>query len=489
MAEPIKLPINEVPYKNTDEEALESFGDVLIDGIIETVPDRNIKISRKRPGLGTAKLDLGTDAPIDGMYWWNGRKIAIAVSDGKVFKITNSGGTLTATQLTGDTIDSGERVTFTEIGSTLTNFKLVLAARGKIHYSDDATVLQEIADVDAPTEVSHVAFLDNYILANKIGSGQFNFSAIGDHTDWGALDFFSAEAKPDDLLALLVSYREIYLLGEMTTEVWYNDGINPFSRVTLIEYGTLAPYSAVFDGGDLYFLNNEKKIIRLQNGRSPQVLSKPYDQYIQTELTTTDDMFAYILNLEGKKFYVANFPTENKTLVYDIIENAWYEWGKYQTSGIQETQLYNRFLGNSYAYCPDWGMNLIGSRLDGKIYDMSFDNYDDDGDIIRFLKRTGQISHGTDLKKKSERLMWRATSGKGRSDGSTDYFGFRFRDDGRKAWSNERQVSLGAKGEYKNRQKYCRMGIYETRQYEIVHASLAPFTLIEAEEMIEVLGR
>ena len=124
----VKLPINEIPYKNTDEEALEYFGDVLIDGFIETIPDKNTKITRKRPGLGNHILDLGTNAPVDALYWWNGRKIAIAVSAGKVFKISKAGTVLTATQLTGDTIDSNHRVTFAELGSTLTGFKLAMAA-------------------------------------------------------------------------------------------------------------------------------------------------------------------------------------------------------------------------------------------------------------------------------------------------------------------------------------------------------------------------
>lgn len=489
MAEPIKIPVNELPYKNTEEDALDLFGDVLIDGFIETIPDRNIKVSRKRPGLGTKKIDLGTNKPVDGIYWWNGRKCGIAVSDGRVFKITNAAGTLTATQLTGATIDKGTNVTFCETGSTLTGFKLILAARGKIYYSNDGVVLQAVADADAPTAVSHVAFLDQYILANKTGTGEFYFSAVGDYTDWSPTDFFSAEAKPDDLVALLTAYREIYLLGEQTIEVWYNDGVTPFSRVTMLEYGTLAPYSACFDGGDLYFLNQEKKICRLVNGRTPQILSQSYDKFIQTHITTISDAKAYILSLEGKKWYVCNFPTENRTIVYDINENAWYEWGKYQVTAIKETQLYNRFLGNCYAFCPDWGMNLLGSRLDGKIYDMSFNNHHDDEDIIRFVKRTGNISHGTSLKKISSQLLWRATSGKGKDDGSEDFFTFRFRDDGRKVWSNERQVSLGARGNYKTRKKFCRLGMYETRQYEIVHATKAPFTLIEAEELVEVLNR
>lgn len=483
-----KIPINEIPYKNTDEEAIEYFGDVLIDGFIETVPDKNAKITRKRPGLGMHLLDLGTNSPVDALYWWNGRKVAVAVSGGKVFKITKSGSTLTAIEITGSKLSSGNRVTFAELGSTLTGFKLAMAAGGKINYTLDAVTVSEVSDSDAPTEVTHIDFLDTYILANVVGSGEFRFCEPGDITDWSSINFAVAEGRPDDLKALLVRHREIFLMGEQTIEIWYNDGVNPFSRITMIEYGVLAPYSTCFDGADLYFLNNDKQITRLQGGRTPVVLSTPYDQFIQTKLEYIDDMFAYILNMEGKKWYVAQFPTENRTLVYDILENAWYEWGKWQNNYL-ETLAYNRFLGNCHAYCPNWGMNLIGSRIDGKIYDISLNNYHDGGEKIRTLKRTGKITHGTTQIKQSLFLWFKATCGKGKPDGSPSFFGFRFRDDGRKQWSNERKVSLGAEGVTKETRKFSRMGMYRSRQYEFIHSDISPFTLIDAEEEVQIIPR
>jgi hypothetical protein len=256
----------------------------------------------------------------------------------------------------------------------------------------------------------------------------------------------------------------------------------------MVEYGILAAYSACFDGGDLYFLNHNKRVCRLLNGRTPEILSTPYDKFIQTQITTVSDMYSYIMNVEGKKLYVCQFPTDERTLVYDIIENAWYEWGTWNID-FDEPLDYSPFLGRTYAYCPDWAMNLIGSINDGKIYDLTFDNYDDNGDAVRLLKRTGHINHGTNLSKRNHRLIIRAESGHGLSDGSEDFFTFRFRDNGRKVWSNERKVSLGAQGEYEDRKYYSRLGIYEKRQYEFVHSSKAPFALIEVEEQVEVLGR
>lgn len=485
---PIKLPINEASYKNTDPESLDQFSEVLMDGFLETIPDRNIKVSRMRPGLGAPIVTLGTGKPVDALYWWNGRKIALAVSNGLVFKIEKSGSTYTKTQLTGSILNKSNRVIFDELGSTLAGFKVVMAAGEKIYYSEDAIAVQAMAHADAPNPVSHVAVMDGYVIANKIGTKEFWWNDPTYFTIWYATYFASKEGRPDDLMAVVVAQRELFLIGEETVEMWYNDGVSPFARTTIAEFGAASKYSICRDGGDLYFLNNQKKVIVMQNGRNPTVISEAYDQFIQTKITTITDMYSYIMNIEGKKFYVMQFPTDNRTLVYDIKENAWYEWGKWQNEVI-ETLAYNRFLGSCYAQCPQWGANLVGSRLDDNIYDISMDNYDDDGDKIRFLKRTGNISHGTMLSKRASELVFTAKSGVGKADKTAAHFTFRFRDNGRKIWSNERMVSLGALGEYEIRKKFTRLGMYQVRQFEFTYSDLAPFTLIEAEEVVEILGR
>ena len=70
-----------------------------------------------------------------------------------------------------------------------------------------------------------VVFIDSYFVINNKSTGQFYRSALNDGDSWNSgLDFATAERDPDDLKAMIVNQRELWLLGEQTTEVWYNDG-------------------------------------------------------------------------------------------------------------------------------------------------------------------------------------------------------------------------------------------------------------------------
>src|SRR5262249_47735087 len=72
--------------------------------------------TQKRPGL-TQFINLGTSAPIDGLYWWEQQSIALVVSNGRIWKITDFTGSVT--ELTGDALNSGVQVTFAPNGTTM----------------------------------------------------------------------------------------------------------------------------------------------------------------------------------------------------------------------------------------------------------------------------------------------------------------------------------------------------------------------------------
>jgi hypothetical protein len=43
-------------------------------------------------------------------------------------------------------------------------------------------------------------------------------------------------------------------------------------------------------------------------------------------LLAFEDAIGDYLFIDGKHFYMLSFPGEQKTLVYDIAMNQWYEW-------------------------------------------------------------------------------------------------------------------------------------------------------------------
>ena len=62
------------------------------------------------------------------------------------------------------------------------------------------------------------------------------------------------------------------------------------------------------------------------------------------------DANAFAIEMGVRAFYVLNFPTKNKTYVFDFSTNAMSEWGYWDSSRGQ----YDMFRGRCYTYARGW---------------------------------------------------------------------------------------------------------------------------------------
>ena len=304
---PLIGPTNE----NVDDVQVDQSAATLIDGIPVMVEGKLHIV--KRPGLAPF-VDLGTALPIDGLYWWDKQQVVLAVSAGRVWKITDSAGT--KVEVTGSTeLRQGQIVTFADDGT-----KCVMANGGKMVHTNLAT-LTTMADPDAPIAVSHVAMIDGYLHANEVGTGKDHWAEIGDLTNWLALSFFSAESDPDDLVAMKVAFREIIALGRQSVEFWVNDGVAPFSRIpgSAQPYGTEAPYSLAQVGGSWMWLDQSRRLVTMQ-GRQVVTVSSPYDRVIQRYVSVSDAV-GYAVSVDGYPLYLLNFPPRRRRWPITIRRN------------------------------------------------------------------------------------------------------------------------------------------------------------------------
>jgi hypothetical protein len=173
------------------------------------------------PGLRLI-VAIGT-GPIRGL-WRTANNRAFAVSGNELYEITTP------------TAPVSRGALGTNVGTVKMRenaFSLVIVD-GTYGYSFEfsTNVLTRITDTDFPA-ASSVEFLDQYIIVNDEGTGSFQFSALNDATNWDALDLASAEASPDNLIALAVDHRQLILFGDVSTEVWFDSGdaSNPFQRI------------------------------------------------------------------------------------------------------------------------------------------------------------------------------------------------------------------------------------------------------------------
>lgn len=458
--------------RSIDDSALpDSVGGRLVDGYLQLASSQAWSY-RKRPGLRLF-CDLHSGAPVDAIYWWDAKSVGLAVSGGSLYKLSSSDGN--CAKVDGDALSVVGHTTFADNGSYV-----IMASGGRMISYDNTNPPAFIADADAPTAVTHVAFLDRYILANQANGSRFNWSDVNAPLNWTSTSFASPESKADTLLALHVGWREITLFGRQSVEVWYNDGTTPFSRLegAYLERGCIAANSIVNAGGVWMWLDDERRVTMLE-GRTPKLISGPYDDVIRG-VSAVSDAYAQFISIGGHAYYLLTLPSVSLTVVYDLTTGAWYEW-RYWDS---EAGAYKEWLGRCSTYAIRWQKHLVGSRVDGKIYQLQAGTFTDAGTPIRTSFLSGQITHGSLAYKNSQELILRCKRGAGGGNGEEPVFEVRWRDQSG-PWSNHRQVSLGKIGERDSVRSLFRLGRYRMRQWEIVHSDNTDFVLSGLEENLE----
>lgn len=336
-----------------------------------------------------------------------------------------------------------------------------------------------------PTTVTHAAYLDSYALMNSVGANYFQFSNVTDVSTWTASDLASAAGSEDNITALVVFNRRIYLFGRQSIEIWENDGVTPFSRVSggFIEGGTIAPYSVVTANQSVFWLDATRRFATF-SGSDVSYLTSPFDKELSS-LPFVRDAQGYSCFINGDIFIFWDFPSAQKTYCVKLRGDnlTWSQVGKWNGDA---------FLGSSvtgWTSVPEAGITLCYDKLRGTLYALNPDSRIDGptGVPLRFARVTGHLDFGTHKRKLAKSMLIRLKRGRGTST-STPYAVLRWRDNGEGPWTGERHIDLGRQGEKEITAKLPRMGVFRTRQFELAVTDSVPVNIVSAEMDLEVLG-
>ena len=411
---------------------------------------------------GTPGLSLFADigaGPIRGEFRsGNGRMFA--VSGTGLYEIDSSGdGTLLGSLFT-----SEGRVTMAE-GTT----QLAICDGTKLYsltYSTDT--FAQVTDADLPTSVGYVTNLDGYFIVNENASGRFYISSLNDVTAWVALDYATAESSPDKLSAPVNAVGQLWLFGERTTEIWANTGGSdfPFSRIAgaVMQVGVLAKNSILEIDNTVLWLGQDNfgnGIVYRANGFSPQRIStEPIEKRLQ-EPEDRAAIYAWAYQEEGHVFYVLSGDSLETSLVYDLTTGLWHE-----RAFLNEYGNFEQHLGSCHVF--SFNKHLVGSRVDGKIYQMDMDLLDDAGDEIG---RERVYTHLVDEMKRNRynslEIGLETGVGLQSGQGSDPTVSLRLSKDGARTWSDAMTTSFGGVGQYRTKVKFRRLGIAEQMTFKI----------------------
>lgn len=436
----------------------------------------NLGQKTTKPGTSLFKA-LPSVSNIDGLRWWLSKQSVLAVSDTGVYKITDDSGT--TTQITGATMEIATPATFCDNGTytAITN-------GGTIKYTDNST-LTEITDPDAPTASTHTAFLDQFVLSNNLGTGVFKFADfITTPASWDSSDFFTAEASPDNLPALIVFRDEIVLVGQTVTEFWINDGSSPFSRLRgrTLPYGTIAKYSLVKTSEAVYWLTQHKQVVEVRGGQT-RFISAPVE-FIFRNMDTVSDCIAEHIYHDAFNILVFSFETEGETYIYNIDKEDWTRF-----SWKSNTTKHAAWDFRSYCYAIDWNKHLVGSRRSQNIYELDEEVYSDNNNPFWQEITTGVIDFGNSNQKEGKAVHLEIERGSGNEDdGETaPVLYLTYAIDGENAWSAARHLDLGTRGQTAiHLEEYC-FGMFRSIQFKLYTKMKCSFTIRDAWMDFEVL--
>ena len=253
-------------------------------------------------------------------------------------------------------------------------------------------------EVDLPTHVvtgisdvawlgsNFVEYVDTYLLFNEPATDIFYSTTSGVVQPFNALYFAGKTGYSDLLAGIAVQQRQIWLIGQKTTEIWFNAGGSAFPFQIMpgpfIEHGTGAPYSIAKQGGSVFWLSQDlsgQLIVVEGSGYQTKSISTPAIEAEMATYSTTTDAIGFCFEQLGHPFYWLKFPTAGKDWVFDLSTRLWHERCWLDANGNEQG---HRANCAAFAY----GVNVVGDRLNGQLYTLDPNNFTDFGGPIKRLR-------------------------------------------------------------------------------------------------------
>ena len=370
-----------------------------------------------------------------------------------------------------------------------------------------------------------VDIVDNYFVYARKNSQQWAASDLLSPIT-PALSFGTKDGSPDNLVSLIVDHREVYLLGEASSEVWVDVGSVPFpfQRIpgTSTQHGIASRFSMSRLGNSFAYVSRNGRgqaQIMQMNGYVPSRIS---NHAVENTLVNEyiDDAIAWTYQQEGHEVYVVSFPSVGEnglTWAFDISTGMWHKW--LYTNNLGQ---FERHRGNCSALFQ--GKILVGDHSNGSLYELDPNVYTDNGQITRRVRRAPHLV--ADFQRQYfDELQIQFQPGVGTTGLSINAPSYaikvqspltigpdafypigpfslvviqdqaalnpstetnypqamlKWSNDGGSTWSREYWVTIGQQGRYKNRAIWRRLGMARDRVFEVAVTAPVKTVIVSA---------
>ena len=306
------------------------------------------------------------------------------------------------------------------------------------------------------------------LTATGIGGGTgfaYTVGTVGGSAFYN-LDIAAKSGSPDPLVSLVVLLQEIWLIGQLTSEIWFNAGNAPFPFQQMpqgfIEHGIVAMFSLVKQDTACYWVSQDRQgrnIILKGAGYVTKRISTHAIENTLASYSTVADAIGLNLQFLGHEVIVFTFPTANATWMYDESTEEWSELAWTDNNGNL-----NRHRAQTSAFA--YGTNVCGDWQNGNLYAFDLNNYTDNGQpISRIRSFPHLIDDGNRLVHNS--FIADMEVGQGGDSTSPPQVFLRWSDNRGESFGNAIGQSMGAIGQYLTSIKWWRLGLARDRVYEL----------------------
>ncbi len=322
-------------------------------------------------------------------------------------------------------------------------------------YNPDTLVFTDMATVTGWYPAYTVAYMDGYFIFNRAETGQFFISKLYSH-EIDPLDWATGEAAPDDTRAVYVAGRQLWIMGERSSEVWYDSGdpLFPFTRISgaVTDIGIANQNTLANVHNSIFFVGNDFRVY-MTEGYTPIVISTTAVELLTDELDVSQYLaFTFVNN--GHIFYVLHLD-EDTTMVYDTTTGLWHR--RVSCSG-QEDPIIGGGRWRINGAINRYRDSQIVGYAENKFYRLSTDIYTEDRVKIRREVVSLPLNPTVNRITIAEAQIDMEAGGYNPTDLSNCELWMQISKDSGLSWGNRRIAMIGMYGNYKARARWQRLG-------------------------------
>ena len=325
---------------------------------------------------------------------------------------------------------------------------------------------------------NRVAEIDGWWIFNQPGTQVFYTNAAPYSTAFAGSYFALKDAATDLLVGVIESKQELWLIGERTTEIWYDAGGQyfPFQRLvgTMLQVGckavgSIARFSSAGQDGLIWLGRSDRgeNVVIRTKGFSAEVVSTAAISDLLATFPITSDAIGYTYQEDTHEFFVLTLPTADVTMVYDASlppALAWHQRPSYDPYAAQ----FHRHRSNCIMNFA--GMRIVGDYQNGALYQYTRAAYTDAGWPIRAIRRSPHVWN----KENRERVFMGSLqvdfapgTGNARGLGSAPQAHLRISRDRGNSYGPTLSAAIGAIGNFVARTLWRKLGVTRDTVFEL----------------------